>query len=341
MPTLDTPRPAAAPHGACCMCWRRRISATGTRTSSTRSASRSRWLASIALTSGVNIPHGVWASVTLLVVIGGLAASRQHPQESRRARARHAARRGARAVADHRAGYRRLALADLSADVGDRRRLRLLRDRQGGLCRAADGDHDGDRLGPRRPADRRRPVAHGERADRHRDRARAFRSCCRNTRRIRGATASPTTCANARGSTPRSSKASRWTRRQLTQRFLVMSQRLVQSRSLMESVAKEIDVPVSMLEEIQRLHRSILAALEMMATSGAESARMLAAEPQRRGARRAADLAADGAGAALRARRLAARGGVCAGGQAAVSTSRSRRPTCRACTGSRCDSRNR
>ncbi|VXB73805.1 Fusaric acid resistance protein conserved region [Burkholderia sp. 8Y] len=50
-------------------------------------------------------------------------------------------------------------------------------------------------------------------------------------------------------------------------RFFVMSQRLVQSRSLMESVAKETHVPVARLEEIQRLHRSILAALEMLITS--------------------------------------------------------------------------
>ncbi len=47
-------------------------------------------------------------------------------------------------------------------DVGDCRRLRLPRDRQAGLRRAPHGDHDDDRVGPRRPADRRRPVAHGE-----------------------------------------------------------------------------------------------------------------------------------------------------------------------------------
>ncbi|WP_248321727.1 MULTISPECIES: FUSC family protein [unclassified Caballeronia] len=50
-------------------------------------------------------------------------------------------------------------------------------------------------------------------------------------------------------------------------RFFAMSQRLVQSRALMESVAKETRVPVARLEEIQRLHRSILAALEMLVTS--------------------------------------------------------------------------
>lgn len=50
-------------------------------------------------------------------------------------------------------------------------------------------------------------------------------------------------------------------------RMYAMSQRLVQARALMESVAKETDVPMARLEEIQRLHRSILAALEMLVTS--------------------------------------------------------------------------
>ncbi|SAL18571.1 membrane protein [Caballeronia peredens] len=55
-------------------------------------------------------------------------------------------------------------------------------------------------------------------------------------------------------------------------RFFAMSQRLVQARALMESVAKETDVPIAQLEEIQRLHRSILAALEMLITSMPEVA---------------------------------------------------------------------
>jgi uncharacterized membrane protein YccC len=49
-------------------------------------------------------------------------------------------------------------------------------------------------------------------------------------------------------------------------RFLLINKRLVQLRSLMPSVAKEIDVPQSKLEEIQRLHRSVLSALELLAT---------------------------------------------------------------------------
>lgn len=46
-----------------------------------------------------------------------------------------------------------------------------------------------------------------------------------------------------------------------------MGQRLVQARTLMESVAKETHVPIGRLEEIQRLHRTILAALEMLISS--------------------------------------------------------------------------
>ena len=49
-------------------------------------------------------------------------------------------------------------------------------------------------------------------------------------------------------------------------RFLQINQRLVQLRSLMPSVAKEIDVPQPKLEEIQRLHRSVLSSLELLAT---------------------------------------------------------------------------
>ncbi|WP_118183842.1 FUSC family protein [Paraburkholderia phosphatilytica] len=46
--------------------------------------------------------------------------------------------------------------------------------------------------------------------------------------------------------------------------FIQLGGRLVQARGLMPSVAKEIDVPNARLEEIQRLHRTMLSALEMM-----------------------------------------------------------------------------
>ena len=48
--------------------------------------------------------------------------------------------------------------------------------------------------------------------------------------------------------------------------FLELNKRLVQLRSLMPSVAKEIEASPGKLEEIQRVHRSVLSALEMMAT---------------------------------------------------------------------------
>lgn len=51
--------------------------------------------------------------------------------------------------------------------------------------------------------------------------------------------------------------------------FAALNGRLVKLRSLMPSVAKEVDIPVKRLEAIQRMHRSMLSALEMMSTSAA------------------------------------------------------------------------
>lgn len=51
--------------------------------------------------------------------------------------------------------------------------------------------------------------------------------------------------------------------------FAALNARLVKLRSLMPSVAKEVDIPLKRLEAIQRLHRSTLSALEMMSTSAA------------------------------------------------------------------------
>jgi uncharacterized membrane protein YccC len=48
--------------------------------------------------------------------------------------------------------------------------------------------------------------------------------------------------------------------------FLELNARLVQLRALMPSVAKEIEAPPGKLEEIQRVHRAVLSALEIMAT---------------------------------------------------------------------------
>jgi len=51
--------------------------------------------------------------------------------------------------------------------------------------------------------------------------------------------------------------------------FAALNTRLVKLRSLMPSVAKEVDIPLKRLEAIQRVHRSMLSALEMMSTSAA------------------------------------------------------------------------
>jgi uncharacterized membrane protein YccC len=50
------------------------------------------------------------------------------------------------------------------------------------------------------------------------------------------------------------------------QTFMRLNARLVQLRALMPSVAREIDVPQARLEQVQRLHRAILSALEMLST---------------------------------------------------------------------------
>jgi uncharacterized membrane protein YccC len=63
----------------------------------------------------------------------------------------------------------------------------------------------------------------------------------------------------------------------MTKRFLTMNARLVASRSLLASVAKEINVPVAVLDDIQRQHRSILTALEMMAAAMPDDTHGLAA----------------------------------------------------------------
>ena len=63
----------------------------------------------------------------------------------------------------------------------------------------------------------------------------------------------------------------------LTKQFATMNSRLVSSRSLLASVAKEIDAPLAVLEDIQRQHRSIITALEMMASAMPDNAPGLAA----------------------------------------------------------------
>lgn len=59
--------------------------------------------------------------------------------------------------------------------------------------------------------------------------------------------------------------------------FAALNDRLVKLRALMPSVAKEVDIPLKRLEAIQRMHRSMLTALEMMSTNAAVHPSMAAA----------------------------------------------------------------
>ncbi len=230
-------------------------------------------LASIALTSGIDIPHGEWATVTLLVVIGGL----QHHGNIRKKAAERALGTmlgaslglalillqglthstlityGLMAIvagacayyAIGKAGYIALLTGitmiivaghgDLSIDVGLWRTLTVLI----GIVIALAFSF----VLPQYATYSWRYRL----ADNLRDSARLY------TAVLEGRPIPADT---------------------VTRRFLAMSGRLVVSRSLLPSVAKEIGVSVGQLEEIQRLHRSILAALEMMATAlpGAEGA---------------------------------------------------------------------
>ena len=233
-------------------------------------------LASIALTSGINIPHGEWSTVTLLVVIGGL----QHHGNIRKKAAERAlgtllgASLGlglillqsvthstmityvllaviAGVCAYHaigKPGYIALLTAittviiaghgNLSIDVGLWRTLTVLI----GIVIA---------LGFSFVLPQYATYSWRYRlADNMRDSARIYAAI------VEG----PPMPAET-----------------MTKHFLTMSGRLVASRSLLASVAKEINVPVAVLDDIQRQHRSILAALEMMATARPDNAPGLAA----------------------------------------------------------------
>lgn len=223
-------------------------------------------LASIALTSGIDIPHGEWATVTLLVVIGGL----QHHGNIRKK----AAERAVGTMLGATLGLSLILLQELTQStmityvlmaviagacayyaIGKAGYIALLT----GITTVIVAGH-GDL-----PIDvglwRTLTVMIGivialafsfvlpqyatyswryRLADNLRECAGLYSSVC-----------------DGRPMAPEA----------ITRRFLTMSGRLVVSRSLLPSVAKEIGVSVAQLEEIQRLHRSILAALEMIATA--------------------------------------------------------------------------
>jgi uncharacterized membrane protein YccC len=224
------------------------------------------FLASIALTSGIHIPHGEWATVTLMVVIGGL----QHYGNIRKKAAERALGTmlgatfglslillqeltrstmvtyvlmaliagGCAYCAIGRAGYIALLTAitmvivgghgDLPIDVGLWRTLTVMI----GIAIALAFSF----VLPQYATYSWRYRL----ADNLRESAGVYSAV------LEGRPIAPET---------------------LTKRFLTMNARLVSLRSLLPWVAKEIDVPVAQLEEIQRLHRSILSALEMMATA--------------------------------------------------------------------------
>lgn len=226
-------------------------------------------LASIGLTTAIGIPHGFWASVTLLVVIGGL----QHHGNIRKKAAERALATGVGAVLG-------LTLIAEHSLTGSALLTYLLVSVLAGICAyyavgkagyvalltaitliivAGHGDNPID-IGLWRAFN----VAIGTLLalmfsfafplyatyDWRFRLAENLRECARLYPRIM--TGAPMTA------------------QQQLDDFARINGRLVQLRSLIAPVAKELQVPVSRLEEIQRLHRSILSALEMLAFAASQ-----------------------------------------------------------------------
>ena len=223
-------------------------------------------LASILVTTGIHIPNGIWASVTVLVVIGGL----QHHGNIRK----RAVERALGTVLG--AGVGLLLLVQLHL-IGSMPLMYVLMSLAAGICGyfaigrpgyiallaaiticivAGHGESTID-TGLWRTLNVLIGIAvalafsfalplYATYSWRYLL-ARNLRECARlYTRVVTGAPVDPGEQLAA---------------------FAALGQRLVKLRSLMPSVAKEIDVPLKELESIQRLHRSILSALEMMATA--------------------------------------------------------------------------
>jgi uncharacterized membrane protein YccC len=225
-------------------------------------------LASILVTTGINVPNGIWASVTVLVVIGGL----QHHGNIRKK------------AADRALGTMLGALVGLLLIVqlhviGSMPLTHLLMSIAAGVCGyyaisnagyialltaiticivAGHGDSTID-TGLWRTLNVMIGIAvalafsfalplHATYSWRYLL-ARNLRDCARIRKRI------------ARGA-PLDVEAH-------VAAFAALNGRLVKLRSLMPSVAKEVDIPLKRLEAIQRIHRSMLSALEMMSTSAA------------------------------------------------------------------------
>jgi len=226
-------------------------------------------LASIALTTGLGIPHGFWASVTLLVVIGGL---QHHGNIRRKALERGLATAigavlGLLLIAQHSVigsvalTYTLVAvLAGVCAyfAVGKSGYIALLTAITLSIV-AGHGDNSVD-IGLWRAFN----VAIGTAVallfsfgfplyatyDWRYRLAENLRECARLYPRIMTGE-------------PMSAK-------EQVEQFARLSGRLVQLRSLIAPAAREMHVPPARLEEIQRSHRSIISALEMLAVAGAQ-----------------------------------------------------------------------
>jgi uncharacterized membrane protein YccC len=222
-------------------------------------------LASILATSGIDIPHGIWASVTLLVVIGGL----QHHGNIRKKAAE-------RALGTLLGAVIGLVLIVVQAVTGSSPLTYVLMSLVAAVCGyyaigkpgyvallaaitmcivAGHGDNLID-TGLWRTLNVMVGIVialafsfvlplHATYSWRYRL-ADNLRECARIYARV------------ADGEHVDADEQ--------VQTFMRLNARLVQLRGLMPSVAKEIDVPLARLEQVQRLHRSILSALEMLST---------------------------------------------------------------------------
>jgi uncharacterized membrane protein YccC len=222
-------------------------------------------LASILLTSGIDIPHGIWASVTVLVVIGGL----QHHGNIRKKSAE-------RALGTLLGAGIGLFLVVQTNLIGLLPLTYLLMSVFAGVCAyfaigsagyvalltaitmcivAGHGDNTID-TGLWRTLNVLIGIVialafsfalplYATYSWRYLL-ARNLRECARTYRRI--VTGAPLDADEQIAI------------------FAALGARLIQLRALMPSVAKEIGVPQQQLEAIQRLHRSLLSALEMMST---------------------------------------------------------------------------
>ena len=225
-------------------------------------------LASILVTTGIDVPNGIWASVTVLVVIGGL----QHHGNIRKKAAD-------RALGTMLGAFVGLLLIAQSHVIGSAPLTHLLMSIAAGVCGyyaissagyialltaiticivAGHGDST-IATGLWRTLNVMIGIVvalafsfalplHATYSWRYLL-ARNLRDCARIRERI------------ARGE-PLDVEAH-------VAAFASMNGRLVKLRSLMPSVAKEVDIPLKRLEAIQRMHRSMLSALEMMSTSAA------------------------------------------------------------------------